>query len=512
MMRVTNTMIRSNTKSNINGNKLLVDLYNTQMTTQKKITKPSDNPVIAIRSLRLSTTLSHLNQYLDKNIEDANAWLDVTFTALNNTKVVLNDIHTVCNKGANGPLTAEDRKTILSSLKSSVEQVYADGDADYSGRTVFTGYRTNKHLTFMEDSKDTTYLINESATYKDFTTKRYYSEPITVPNVVDANTAMCNAPVTETEYKSIRLAYGDIDEDNLILDIKDKNGNQINLSKNYTTEQEWEQYCGGKVVADDEIIFIRETGEFIFGKEIADQISRDDLSINISYQKTGFEGSEVRPEYYFDCVDVTRCKEAATGKVDTTSQLYKDNKIEYKYEQQDISYTVANSTEIVINTQAAGVFDPDIARDVTELINVVENAISAHDKVDDIKNMMQESKYSSDPEATKILQSYLDAAQKEADYADDNLQKTYESYITKFDNYMENANTAIANVGSTQSRLDLIQNRVENQQETFKALKSSNEDRDLSDIIIDYYAAYYAYQSSLTAAGKLGEQTLLNYI
>ena len=364
----------------------------------------------------------------------------------------------------------------------------------------------------MEDSKDTTYLINESATYKDFTTKRYYSEPITVPNVVDANTAMCNAPVTETEYKSIRLAYGDIDEDNLILDIKDKNGNQINLSKNYTTEQEWEQYCGGKVVADDEIIFIRETGEFIFGKEIADQISRDDLSINISYQKTGFEGSEVRPEYYFDCVDVTRCKEAATGKVDTTSQLYKDNKIEYKYEQQDISYTVANSTEIVINTQAAGVFDPDIARDVTELINVVENAISAHDKVDDIKNMMQESKYSSDPEATKILQSYLDAAQKEADYADDNLQKTYESYITKFDNYMENANTAIANVGSTQSRLDLIQNRVENQQETFKALKSSNEDRDLSDIIIDYYAAYYAYQSSLTAAGKLGEQTLLNYI
>ena len=329
MMRVTNTMIRSNTKSNINGNKLLVDLYNTQMTTQKKITKPSDNPVIAIRSLRLSTTLSHLNQYLDKNIEDANAWLDVTFTALNNTKVVLNDIHTACNKGANGPLTAEDRKTILSSLKSSVEQVYADGDADYSGRTVFTGYRTNKHLTFMEDSKDTTYLINESATYKDFTTKRYYSEPITVPNVVDANTAMCNAPVTETEYKSIRLAYGDIDEDNLILDIKDKNGNQINLSKNYTTEQEWEQYCGGKVVADDEIIFIRETGEFIFGKEIADQISRDDLSINISYQKTGFEGSEVRPEYYFDCVDVTRCKEAATGKVDTTSQLYKDNKIEY---------------------------------------------------------------------------------------------------------------------------------------------------------------------------------------
>ena len=36
-MRVTNNMITSNTKSNINANKVLVDKYNTQMTTQKKI-------------------------------------------------------------------------------------------------------------------------------------------------------------------------------------------------------------------------------------------------------------------------------------------------------------------------------------------------------------------------------------------------------------------------------------------------------------------------------------------
>ena len=59
-MRVTNNMITSNTKSNINANKVLVDKYNTQMTTQKKINKPSDDPVIAIRSLRMQTSLSHI--------------------------------------------------------------------------------------------------------------------------------------------------------------------------------------------------------------------------------------------------------------------------------------------------------------------------------------------------------------------------------------------------------------------------------------------------------------------
>ena len=94
-MRVTNNMITANTKSNINANKVLVDKYNTQMTTQKKISRPSEDPVVAIRSLRMQTTLSHLTQYKDNNIADANAWLDVTETALH---VIDADTSGICTK------------------------------------------------------------------------------------------------------------------------------------------------------------------------------------------------------------------------------------------------------------------------------------------------------------------------------------------------------------------------------------------------------------------------------
>ena len=45
-MRITNNMIMGNTKTNINSAKTLVDKYNTQMTTQKKIDKASDDPFI----------------------------------------------------------------------------------------------------------------------------------------------------------------------------------------------------------------------------------------------------------------------------------------------------------------------------------------------------------------------------------------------------------------------------------------------------------------------------------
>ena len=125
-MRVTNNMITANTKSNINGNKVLVDKYNTQMTTQKKINRPSEDPVIAIRSLRMQTNLSHITQYLDNNIADANAWLDVTETALTNMMKVLTDIRTQCVNGSTDTLTADVRRTILKQLQAMSDQIYRE--------------------------------------------------------------------------------------------------------------------------------------------------------------------------------------------------------------------------------------------------------------------------------------------------------------------------------------------------------------------------------------------------
>ena len=143
----------SNTKININGNKTNVNTLNNQMTSQKKISRPSDDPVIAIRALRLRSGLSQINQYYEKNIPDAEAWLDVTETSLTNMKKLLTTIHTQCDAGANGTLTEENRKTILKQLQSLSDQIYSEGDADYAGRTVFTGYKTNSTLTFRQTAK-----------------------------------------------------------------------------------------------------------------------------------------------------------------------------------------------------------------------------------------------------------------------------------------------------------------------------------------------------------------------
>ena len=61
-----------------------------QYTTQKKISTPSQDPIIATRALKLNTTYSEVSQYVGKNIPDALAWMSMTQSALDNTASIKN--------------------------------------------------------------------------------------------------------------------------------------------------------------------------------------------------------------------------------------------------------------------------------------------------------------------------------------------------------------------------------------------------------------------------------------
>ena len=280
-MRITNSMIRNNTSNNMSTNKGYVDTLNTQMSTQKKIDRPSDDPVIAIRALRLRSSLSEINQYYEKNIPDAESWLEVTETALKNMESILTDVYRQCVNGATDHLNESDRNTILTNLQKLRKQVYAEGNADYAGRTVFTGYKTNKSLTFGEDTSDTSYNITQKLKFEDITQKTYYSGLSSVPTTDDLTAG--NLPAGNVEdhtYSRVRLAYDNIDNITQ-LQYKDANGNlqdiegmeityldadgntqTATVSYNVHNYTDW-QNAQNLNVGDNEVIFVKETGELI---------------------------------------------------------------------------------------------------------------------------------------------------------------------------------------------------------------------------------------------------------
>ena len=211
MMRITNGMMMNTTKLNINNNKVSVDRLNTQMSTQKKITKPSDNPLIAIKSLRLSTTLSQINQYCNNNITDAQSWMDVTETALTNMKDILKDAYRLCVQGSTDTLSDEDRNTILTQLKGLSGQLYSEANADYADRTVFSGYKTNSTVTFTDalEASQAKYQISEQLSASDIEAYQYYANTLDTPTANEVQNPAANKVSTpqEEELKRLRLSY-----------------------------------------------------------------------------------------------------------------------------------------------------------------------------------------------------------------------------------------------------------------------------------------------------------------
>ena len=152
-MRITNKIMQNNSMYNINNNKIREDDMGTQMATGKKISRPSDDPVIAIRALRLRSTVSQIDQYYEKNSEDANSWLQVTEDSLTTITDVLTDAKKLANQGANKDLTIDDLNTIVTQLQELSNEYYSTGNVDFANRYIFTGYRTNTPLSY--DGKTT---------------------------------------------------------------------------------------------------------------------------------------------------------------------------------------------------------------------------------------------------------------------------------------------------------------------------------------------------------------------
>ncbi len=520
-MRITNNMMLNNSMNNINGNKINVNNMNNQMSSQKKIQRPSENPVIAIRSLRLRSDLSEIDQYYENNIPDAESWLDVTGTAIKNMNSILTDIRELCIRGAQDSLTADDRNTILTQLEKLRDQVYAEGNAEYAGRTVFTGYHTDKKLTFTENEKNTSYDITQSFGFGNIEEHRYYSGDVKVPATKDEVQKNPIQDPKEATFDRIRFGYEGIDG------IKDKNGNlldangangaisytkadgktaDVNVTV-YDTFEDWAKANNGEYKIPEQngqqnAVFIKESGEMILGKNASDEMRKGKATLNVDYTKTGFDKGELRPEYYYNC----------TNKTDA------QNPVQYvKYDkngkeiEQNIDYIVSAGQSLTVNTAASDVFDSSLYRDIDEMIEAVRGAQEANDKVTKIKDMMKQEQYSDDASQKKLAE-WLKAAEKECDYADDNMQKLYNSYIGHCDKYLQKVNLANTDLGSKGQSLELTKSRMSSQQTTVETLTSRNENRDLSDIIIDYTAAYGAYEASLQAAAKVNQNTLLNFI
>lgn len=154
-MRITTKMMQRTSLRNLNTNKTRQERLTNQLATGKKLTRPSDDPVIAIRSLKLNSSLDKIDQYYEKNASDAESWLKLTMSSLETVNSILtDDIRKNIIQIQDNYMKAEDREAVIKNLRQSIEEIYAIGNSDSAGRSIFTGYRTDMPLSLKTDKKE----------------------------------------------------------------------------------------------------------------------------------------------------------------------------------------------------------------------------------------------------------------------------------------------------------------------------------------------------------------------
>ena len=173
----------------------------------------------------------------------------------------------------------------------------------------------------------------------------------------------------------------------------------------------------------------------------------------MQYDKSNFKKGDVNPTMYFDCVD------NVTG-------------VTYVKKDEDIEYNINFTQKLKVNTQADEAFNIYFGRNIDDLTSAVQNVLDIESQMSKVESMMKEERYSSDADQ-KSLSDILE--------------------------------------GLT-TRLDLTKSRLTEQKTNFTSLKSENEDIDLEEVVISYTSAQLVYNAALSAASKVVQQTILDFI
>jgi flagellar hook-associated protein 3 FlgL len=535
-------MMINSSIANIQVNKQQLNTLDAQLATQKKINKPSEDPIVAIRALRLRSNLNEVSLYLKKNIPDAQQWIETTQGAVDQAGSVVDELYKYCVQGATDTYSSEQRQTIIDSLSALKQSFYDEGNVDYAGRSIFTGYNTDTTLTYelTTDAEAADYTITQDFGRSDLSIKTVYTNAYSNDDIINLNvtydTATNQAVMPDVaEVYRLRLAYTEVNDtditmsyDNMDITIAadgtvsataykvDANGNfeldadgnkvpedvQPVISTDATTGNQVVTNAGkattittttdsNYVPGDDEIAINAALGEIVVGKNVYDDIYSSN-TFSITYQKNNFIKGDLNPTMYFTCIDNN------TG-------------IEYVKAEEAIEYNINYAQKIKINTEADEVFDINLGRDVDDLVTAVQNVIDIETQISDVESMMEQAKYSDDASQSKLA-SMLEGLNKQKDLANDQMTKAFEKGISQMQGYQQKVSLANADIGNRLSRLELSESRLTVQYNNASENKSKNEDIDLEEVVVSYTSAELVYNAALQAASKVVQNTLLDFI
>lgn len=161
-MRITQSMMSNSMLRNLSNSYSDLNKYSEQLSSGKKITKPSDDPVVATKGMGYRTEVRDVAQY-KRNLSEAQSWIDNSDSALSNATSALQRLRELAVQASNGTYEEGQRGNIAEEVDQLKEQLATIANTQVNEKYIFNGSATNTAPVTINEDGSTTVDFNSNA-------------------------------------------------------------------------------------------------------------------------------------------------------------------------------------------------------------------------------------------------------------------------------------------------------------------------------------------------------------
>jgi flagellar hook-associated protein 3 len=531
-----------------------------QLSTGKRVSAPSDDPVAISKILKYKTKINELEQY-DKNSKDALSWTQTSELAIADISSSLDRARELAVQAANETNTQGERENIAKEIRQLKEHIIGNANKTFAGKYIFSSFQTDKKLL----NDDGTFNIN--ITEKELTEKPTTTYEVGVGEtmqvstngldlfgaILDESNFATNLPsgndegsrATQTRLvgegfdPTLDYSSGDynfdiqVNNDTFTVDLSSLNGTSNDITNKEFKDLILSSETGGTALEEVATVSFDSNNNLII--ESKDYGAPDGTTSGYIEFTTGT--NDVFTES--DVIDGENIVEATVVDTDLTltdagiraDEGMKTIVIEYFGETKEIQMNMDDYND-----------DPPVGT-VGDFITDLQDKIDLafEDKIDELNTIDPTADYgikvtenpagsgiisfsttdsfpngpvpslevrpvkSEQPEMMKDLDNFIKALE------DDDTEKIDE-FIGNVDQHLENVNASRSEIGAKTNRLEMILSRIGDDSINVTQLLSNSQDVDMAETIMLLKNAENVYKASLSGGARVIQPSLLDFL
>ncbi|TMN21355.1 flagellar hook-associated protein FlgL [Lentibacillus cibarius] len=158
-MRITQSMLSSNMLKNLSNSYSKLNSSMDQLSTGKKINRPSDDPVIAMKGMGYRTQVTEVDQF-KRNTNEVHSWMDNSDAALDKATKALQRMRELAVQASNDTYDEGERQNVKEEVEQLKEHLVDIANTNVNGKYIFNGTDTDTEPVTTNGEGEITYAEN----------------------------------------------------------------------------------------------------------------------------------------------------------------------------------------------------------------------------------------------------------------------------------------------------------------------------------------------------------------